>query len=157
MRDINLITRSCEIETMEKTEGSKMLLKMLEMDYRNISIPPEALAIAEELAGLPLAITQMAGFILKTNVSLTDFLSMWRESGQAERLLRSPTNPDRLQYQYTVETVFKVSFRRLNPDARALLHICVFLDPDEIPERLFLDGGHALPPSHAKWLKDRLS
>jgi hypothetical protein len=41
-------------------------------------------------------------------------------------------------YKFTVATVWKLSFDNLDPHARFLLSVMSLLDPEKIPEALFL-------------------
>ncbi|KAI9846968.1 MAG: hypothetical protein M1837_003324 [Sclerophora amabilis] len=154
MLNTNLISGSCRVEALNKEEGSQMLLSMLSIEDTDQTTNGDVFAIADKLDGVPLYISQMAGFILKTQVSLPTFLTIYHE--RREELHRENTSLDHLQYPETMETVWRVSFAKISPDARSFLRICAFLDPDAIPEILFRDGGMVLGEDDAAWLKDLL-
>ena len=85
---------------------------------------------------LPLAITTIGGHIKQSGSTLPEFLrhlkqsnSIWAISG------RSFVE----NYERTLRTVFDIALEELPTDsARSLLHILSFLNPDFIPEEIFL-------------------
>jgi tetratricopeptide (TPR) repeat protein len=89
-----------------------------------------ALALAEELGFLPLALEQAGAYIEETSISRAEYLNLFQT--EWERLLR--VEPD-LQ-QRTVATTWEISFEKVkqeSPAAEDLLSLCAFLAPDEIP------------------------
>ena len=86
--------------------------------------------LAEALGDLPLALEQAAAYIEATGESLSGYLRMFREQ-QAELLKRPSPSSDS-----TVATTWELSFQeveRCSPPAAALLNLCAFLAPDDIP------------------------
>jgi tetratricopeptide (TPR) repeat protein len=86
--------------------------------------------LAEALGDLPLALEQAAAYIEATGESLSGYLRMFREQ-QAELLKRPSPSSDS-----TVATTWELSFQeveRCSPPAAALLNLCGFLAPDDIP------------------------
>jgi hypothetical protein len=91
-------------------------------------------AVAEELGDLPLALEEAAAFLEETGVSLARYLQLIRgrmsEVFQLETLAGSPETVRR------VATVWSVSLERVHaeaPAAEALLTVCAFLAPEDIP------------------------
>lgn len=125
-----------------------MILRSLRLDSSDPKLKSAAVDMSWELGGLPLAIAQMTGYMQQTgDTSLEHFLKLYRTQGNASRLHCIAANGD-LQYEHTLETVFRVSFLEISSDilSQTVLSIAVFLDPDEIPEALFrLDAVASLP------------
>jgi tetratricopeptide (TPR) repeat protein len=86
--------------------------------------------LAKALGDLPLALEQAAAYIEATGESISGYLPMFRHR-QAELLKRPAPSSDS-----TVTTTWELSFQeveRRSPAAAALLNLCAFLAPDEIP------------------------
>jgi hypothetical protein len=140
MLDMNLITANCEVDSLDYEEGGSMLLSILgsTVDKTDVTTVELARKIAGELDGIALAISQMAGFILKTQMTLEKFLSLYRNKEQAEHLNSGNTSIDHFQYHHTLASVWQMSYERLSRDAYTLLRLIVFLYPDQIPYSLFM-------------------
>jgi tetratricopeptide repeat protein len=90
-----------------------------------------AKALATELGGLPLALTQAAGFVKINAVNLAKYLDWYRE--RSAELLKKGRPAD---YPHTVATTWQLAMDRLTPTARALLNLLAFYAPDAIPVHL---------------------
>ncbi|KAI1119701.1 hypothetical protein F5Y10DRAFT_291536 [Nemania abortiva] len=98
--------------------------------------------IVKELGYLPLAITQVASFIVEHSCTLEEFQELRTEIQRTNQYLwdmdSSTTN---LFYEHSLATVWKVSLAKLSPNSIRLLRILSFLDPDGVPEHLIWDGS----------------
>jgi tetratricopeptide (TPR) repeat protein len=98
--------------------------------------------LAGELGDLPLALEQAAAYLHQTKTTLADYLEAVRTRGL--ELFAAPGE------QRTVATVWSLSLERLaaTPGAAALLALCAYLAPDNIPRALLTvpaeDGGKLL-------------
>jgi len=95
-----------------------------------------ATRIVELLGWLPLALEQAGAYIRETRLSLVDYLARLRgypalTVARGRPRDRGPTD--------TVATTWQVSLERVRPTAgaAALLEVCGFLGPEEIPRELF--------------------
>lgn len=125
------------VGALEDEDGSKMLLKALEMDRTQLDNEQHALAISKTFGGLPLAITQVGGFIRQRKMSLKEFLPLY-ERHSAKIDARKVPGSD---YEHTLSTVWDVSFERLTANSTRLLNLLSFFDPDGISEDIFLQGS----------------
>ncbi len=99
----------------------------------------EALALADELGGLALALEQAAAYVNARGMSLAEYRRRWRESN--EKLI-DYRDEFATQYPKSVAVTFLTSFEQLSPNARRLLNILAWLAPDPIPLSLLeIDGG----------------
>jgi hypothetical protein len=94
-------------------------------------------ALAEELGDLPLALEEAAAYLEETGAGLDEYLELVR--GRARELfgLDQPP-PDEQGDQRRVATVWSLTLDRVHqeaPAAEALLSLCAFLAPDDIPPR----------------------
>jgi tetratricopeptide (TPR) repeat protein len=119
------VARPLGVQVFERPTSVEFLLK------RTRQADQEAAGkLAEALGDLPLALEQAAAYIEATGESLSGYLRMFRER-RAELLKRPSPSSDT-----TVATTWEMSFQqveRRSPPAAALLNLCAFLAPDDIP------------------------
>ena len=104
--------------------------------------------LCHELGGLPLAITQIANFISNTQCTITEVLSLFRKKDNRALLDDNYISVDPY-YTHTLSTVWDLTFSKLDEKSARFLDILAFLDPDQIPEALFLErsSNHENDPS----------
>lgn len=96
----------------------------------------DLVALAERLAGLPLAIIQMAGLIRRLRLSHSDALKLYDQARQ--EFFNMKTEKQQSGYEHCLATVW--AFDSLSKEAFTLLECLSFLDPDQIPERILTEG-----------------
>lgn len=112
--------------------------------------------LAQELDGLPLALSQAAAFLIEHQARYVDYLGQYRK--QRLGLLEQSLPED---YPHSVATTWTLSIDQVQQaggKALALLKLCAFLHPDAIPELLL---SAFLPPDGDalaldRWLKPLL-
>lgn len=95
----------------------------------------DSAAIVKLLSGLPLAMTQMAGVIIRRDLSFDEFVRAYNEEESRKEMLQlSLGHQNRLLgYSHTLASVWALdSLKR----GRGLLEVLSFLDPDGIPETI---------------------
>lgn len=125
-----------QVDTLTDEDGSKMLLKATGMEQASSSDQEDALTISKTLGGLPLALTQIGAFIRQRKLRLRDFLPLY-ERNCAKIDARKAAGED---YEYTLGTVWNVSFEKLTDNSTRLLNVLGFLEPDNVAEDIFLNG-----------------
>ena len=103
-----------------------------------------ASALAEALGRLPLALAQAAAYVSAARISLSDYLDLFQR--KRKELWEDEEAP--AEYGETVATTWAVAMQRLTqevPTAAAVLHLCAFLAPDNIPRSLLTEHPAALP------------
>jgi tetratricopeptide (TPR) repeat protein len=103
-----------------------------------------AAELARQLDYLPLALEQTAAYVESTGGTLAGYLALFK-THQVELLRRGSLGGD---YPATVATTWEVSFERLekeSPAGAALLNLCVFFAPDDIPRDVISAGAQHLP------------
>jgi tetratricopeptide (TPR) repeat protein len=100
-----------------------------------------ATVLAEVLGQLPLALEQAAAYIEDTGGSLQHYRELFDEHHAA--LLRQ----GRLSTEYpdTVATTWTLSIGNVDEAARALLNLCAFFAPEEIPLEAIQEAAGRLP------------
>jgi len=97
-----------------------------------------ASAVAEILECMPLAVVQMAGSIVRRDITFAEFLREYKDPRTHATLFRQPAGIKRAQdYEHTLFSVWALEKLGHGVD---LLDILAFLDPSGIPEDIFLDN-----------------
>lgn len=95
----------------------------------------DSAAIVKLLSGLPLAMTQMAGVIIRRDLSYDEFVRTYNEEESRKEMLQLSLGHQnrRFGYLHTLASVWALdSLKR----GRSLLEVLSFLDPDGIPETI---------------------
>lgn len=110
--------------------------------------------LVEELGWLPLAVEQAAAYIEVNNKPISDYLSLFRKHRQQLLKRGQPVS-----YPDTVETTWELSFNELeerSPAGAALLSLCAFLAPDDIPIDVITAASDRVPEPLASAAEDEL-
>jgi tetratricopeptide (TPR) repeat protein len=100
--------------------------------------------LAQALGDLPLALEQAGATIEQTRITFSDYLT--RYEGHWAELLQSGRTPG--DYPDTIAMTWELAFREVSRDtpvAAALLNLCSYLAPVEIPRSLLNETAHSLP------------
>jgi hypothetical protein len=114
-----------------------------------------AAMLAEFLGDLPLAIEEAAAYIDETSIELTDYLRLARD-----RTVELFGLNRRVVDQQRVASVWSMSLDQVRaqaPAAAALLDLCAFLAPDDIPRELPRRDPDRLPLPLAQAARDPLA
>jgi len=145
------------LEQMEPDEGALLLLRRavrIECDA-----PLEAAShidrtmareISRIMGGLPLALDQAGAYIEETACSLSDYLERYQKRRATLLNLRDFRGGISTTHPQSVTTTFTLTFdlvEHTNPVAADLLRLCVFLQPDAIPESIVMEGAPELGPT----------
>jgi hypothetical protein len=128
------------VEPMTLEESSSMLLGQLAYDEKWATATAEeeeaARALCAELGGLPLAIAQIAGFVLNGGGDLVEVLDLF-ETRDTGVFFEGQQEPVDSYYEHTLSTVWDVTLIKLDEPTLTFLDIVAFMDPDSITEELF--------------------
>ena len=127
-RAANMANNIVELGPFSSDEASKFLMKITKKTG-------DSKGVAERLGGLPLAITQMAGVIIRRDLTFAEFLKSYDEEGSHEELfnLHVGQRARGPGYGHTLASVWALESLRHGP---ALLDVLAFLDPDGTQERI---------------------
>lgn len=126
-----MFANSIAVKTFDPEDGARLLQTYLEPRQENFD---ECCETSRLVGGLPLSIAHIAGFLARSGTTLTEFKDLfhrressaiWNSSGQ--------TTSD---YERSLETAFDIALQALAPEARNLLDILAFMDPDCILENM---------------------
>ncbi|RKK17490.1 hypothetical protein BFJ66_g1037 [Fusarium oxysporum f. sp. cepae] len=133
----SLATKHVLVDTLGDEDGSNMLLKALDLEHTSPDDEQHAFAISKTFGGLPLALTQVGGFIKQRKMSLKEFLPLYERYSAKIDARKAPGS----DYEYTLSTVWNVSFKKLTEMSARLLNLLSFFDPDGISEDILLQGS----------------
>jgi len=133
----NLVRDEIRLEPLDDKDSGAMLRQLLNLQPGDAGSDKDTEELAAQVHGVPLAISQIAGFISQTKLPISSCVELYKKRENAERLRSTNTGLDQLQYQHTLDTVFGLTFDKLNDNARSILDHCALLDPDAIPQDIF--------------------
>jgi tetratricopeptide (TPR) repeat protein len=128
------------LRVLERSDSIAFLQKRTGLSNRDGS----AGKLAQALGDLPLALEQAGATIEQTRISFSDYLT--RYEGHWAELLRSGRTPG--DYPDTIAMTWELAFREVSRDvpvAAALLNLCSFLAPMDIPRSLLNETAASLP------------
>ncbi|KAK4251422.1 hypothetical protein C7999DRAFT_37745 [Corynascus novoguineensis] len=129
-----------DLEPLSDADGGALLLKLTEPNGNSEEDAEEiAQNISRSLAGLPLAIAQMAGIICRQDLSLSEFQSIYEEDDDRMALYGTTYKTSTKGYEHSIATVW--AFEKLSLEAKGLLKLMLFLDPDVIQESILFDAA----------------
>ena len=118
------------------TEGSDILLKLTHLDSQSNTNKDLSKEIAHTLGGLPLALSQVGGFINQRKIPLKDFLPIYERN--ASKIDAKKTGMS--DYEHSLSTVWEMSLSKLDGPAYMLQGLLAFLNPDKIDEEVLMEG-----------------
>ncbi|KAF2009119.1 tetratricopeptide repeat domain-containing protein [Aaosphaeria arxii CBS 175.79] len=119
-----------------------------------VSNEPEddtARQISDALGGVPLAISQMAGIIRRQDLTLSEFLELYADHKEHASLYETKFDTNLVTYRHSLSTVW--AFEKLKPQARELLELISFFDPDFIGEDMLMEASVELLSEGAQFKK----
>lgn len=134
-----------EVEVMKSDDCVQLLLDRISPIPMKPQMQNEAQKIVEELGFLPLAIEQAAAYI-RNSQKIEEFLITYKKERRQVLGWRPKGN---YPYNYTVATTWRMSLEQLQtscPNSIILIHLLVFLNPDEIPVEYLQAGSSGLRP-----------
>jgi len=147
------LAKRIEVDVMTPEEGTLFLLrraKIIPATIAPTAIPLPDLQAAQTLSelmdALPLALDQAGAYIEEIGCDIAGYLKRYQEY-QLQLLQRRGSSSD---HPTSIAATWSISFEKLqqnNSTAATLLQLCALLQPDAIPEELFLAASppHLLP------------
>lgn len=140
-----------ELEALEREQGGILLLHQARLlptgtllEHRDAEVHTAAETLADEMDGIPLALSLAGMYMRVTGMSVQDYLAVYRNL--AAHLVQSRTTRDHASNAITIVcNLSAIYLRRTQPLAAELLWLCTLCEPDSIPLALFLQGTSKLP------------
>lgn len=129
------------LEAFNEDEGSELILNLIDLGRPNY--PPErveaAKALSNQLGGLPLLLSHVAGFLQSSKCSLGDILKDLQEPSSFKQIWGfDSTNSTNFQYGEPMRKVWNLALKALTGEAFTTLQIMAMLSPDGIAEDLLI-------------------
>ncbi len=123
-----LAMNGIDLKPFEIEEGKKFLAELTMKEEDGGSV-------VKALGGFPLALTQMAGVIIRGDLTFAEFTRTYNEEESRAELLQLQLSQSkrRYGYEYTVASVWALESLK---HGRSLLEVLSFLDPDGIQESI---------------------
>ena len=147
-----LAEKGLDLPPLNPSEASKLLQKITRR-------PSDGHIVAKRLGCYPLAITQMAGVIIRQGLSFEEFLDTYDEEEGREELLSMRLEPLAKPSLYPHSLASVLALEHLN-HGRPLLSILSMLDSDSISEAILVKGAknvrtEGFPRTMAAYRKSR--
>ena len=130
------VADALQVEPFNDKDGSEILLKLTHLDSKSAINQDLSKTIAHTLGGLPLALSQIGGFINQRKIPLKDFLPLYQRN--ASKIDARKTGIT--DYEHSLSTAWEMSLSKLDGNAYLLQGLLAFLDPDRIDEVVLIDG-----------------
>jgi hypothetical protein len=136
----SLAAQGMQIHPFDDDSGASAFLSLVGQDLSDEHSKELARAISKELGGLPLALSQMSGFIVQHKLSLEKFLPLYKRN-QAKLHKKKAGASD---YDHDLGTVWKMALSNLTGHAATLQRLLAFLDPVRIHESILVSAAEGL-------------
>lgn len=133
------------LKELRTEDGRSLLIKGIRPDLKHdLQRHPEYKIAGEiaALAGLPLAIIHISGYVKASGCTLAEFWELWNEWRRNN--LPASAADDIANSESALETVWNIGLRELGVDAIKVLKIMAFLNSDAIQKDLLIND-HATP------------
>jgi predicted acyl esterase len=127
---------------MEPSEGAGLLFKHLPRIAGNdvpIAEMAEAREISQNLGGLPIAIAHCAGWIDKTQSSLSEFSKIYERREGSQKIWTHGSSNTTYQYNKKLDTLWDIALHELSSDAKSVVNLMSMLSPERILEGMLLE------------------
>lgn len=138
------LAHGIKLSELSPEEGATLLLRRAKRIEKNVALDassPEdrkaALALSQQMQGLPLALDQAGAYIEDTGRTPAQYLDLYQRRS-ADLLAKRGNNPT--GHPNPVTVTFSLALEKLkqvNPASVALLRACAFLAPTPIPCEMF--------------------
>jgi predicted ATPase len=133
------------LQPMSPEEGCSLIQRYLR---RGGSEQEASESLSASLGGLPLAISHFAGYVARSQCPIDQISQSLRDRFHSSQIWTSETVASTSVYQHTLATVWDLAWLRLSNDSKKLLYQVAFLNPDSIPEDLFIGEVNDIAPKY---------
>lgn len=127
------------LEKLSRPEATQFLLHRTERGREKAQDDAARAAdLSGVLDGLPLALEQVAAYIVRHQMSFVEYLKAWEQ--ERSEVLKWHY-PGVMEYPASVAVTWKHTFDRLSPTAASLLRLMSFLAPEPIPIFMLKEGA----------------
>ena len=128
-------TLALRVKDLDRDKGAELVFKYLRREPQDEEELDYARGISDLVDGLPLALATIGGYMHSVGTSISTYYRNLKTSSKAWQA--SATGAAK-QYNKKLETVFDLALEELPSKARELINMLAFLNPDKIPEEMFI-------------------
>ena len=140
-----------DLEPLSVDESASLLRKLITQTEKaqNANEQDASIKLATELDGLPLAMTQMAGFIRRRHLLMREFVDLYTTDARYAEIHHVGNPVQDHRYGYTLATAY--NFQGLGPHATRLLQLLAFMNADRVREDIFVNPQAANDEDNSFW------
>ncbi len=143
-----------QLQSFEPADASKLLFKCLGREPENEDEEEAAKQVLKILHGLPPAIAAIGGYIQQSKFSIPEFLGNLRRSFHAwEARVIGSAKRSQKQYEKAPETVFDIALNESDSQARKLINVLAFVNPDGLPEDILTTLSKKQCLTYKAWVR----
>ena len=132
--EVTTNSKTISVKSFSRDDAATLLFKCLQRGPADEKEKEMARELSDMIEGLPLTIATIAGYVKHSKSNLTEHIEALKSSSDAWAAgAAGPVD----QYEKKLETVFDTAIAELSDDARSILTILAFLNPDHIPQESF--------------------
>jgi hypothetical protein len=138
-------TSDIALEVFDEEEGAQLIMSIVDPGKidRSQKTVSTARAISNEIGGLPILLSHVAGFADGSKCSLPDLLSSLQEPSQFMKIWAwESTTSSNFQYGELMLKLWRLAIQALSLEAKTTLLILAMLNPDGVPEKMLRGDWH---------------
>ncbi|KAI7459755.1 hypothetical protein KC357_g9118 [Hortaea werneckii] len=141
-----------QLQPFDPSRGTEAILNLLGKASASDTERSFARGINEALGGLPLAITQISGFIAQQKLSMSVFVPLYERN--AARINRRSVSGH--QDEHILSTVWAIAIQTMASEPRHFQSLLAFFDPDKIQESILIEGIPYLQTDRLNFILDEI-
>ncbi|RMY81350.1 hypothetical protein D0861_08341 [Hortaea werneckii] len=141
-----------QLQPFDQSRGTEAILNLLGKASASDTERSFARGINEALGGLPLAITQISGFIAQQKLSMSVFVPLYERN--AARINRRSVSGH--QDEHILSTVWAIAIQTMASEPRHFQSLLAFFDPDKIQESILIEGIPYLQTDRLNFILDEI-
>ena len=141
-----------QLRPFDQSHGMEAILNLLGKTSASDVERSLARDITEVLGGLPLAITQISGFIAQQKLSMSGFVPLY-ERNAAKINRRSVAGH---QDEHILSTVWEIAIQTMASEPCHIQSLLAFFDPDKIHESVLMEGIPHLQTDRLNFVLDEI-
>ncbi|XMA10378.1 hypothetical protein WAI453_003169 [Rhynchosporium graminicola] len=130
------------LDGLEEVDGCEVILKHIyhqRVSERKIADREVAKKIFREVGGLPILVSQFAGFASHSHCSLMELLNLLQEPSSFQVIWNYDSrDSSTFQYGAPMSKVWGLALQELSPEASQTLRLLTMLSPDGVPEAMLI-------------------
>jgi hypothetical protein len=146
------ISVTVQLHPFDQSHGTEAILNLLGKPCASDTERSSARDITEALGGLPLAITQISGFIAQQKLSMSGFVPLYERNAAKINRRSVPGHQD----EHILSTVWAIAIQTMASESRHIQSLLAFFDPDKVQESILIEGVPHLQIDRLNFVLDEI-